>query len=167
MPTVKIGMPRFFAASAFLSASPRRSPPSEIRMIALWSSAAGSSAPSAARMALPRSVSPRGADSGLMRSRALLRYPWSVVSGHTTTPVRRNATSAHLSPARESIRSATSALARSRRLGLTSSASIERDTSIAMTTLRARVTVFSIDLPHCGRAAAKSARKRPVTMHAV
>ena len=44
---------------------------------------------------------------------------------------------------------------------------MERETSIAMTTLRARVTVFSIDLPHCGRDAAKSERKSPTTMHAV
>ena len=160
-PTVKIGMFRFAAARAASSALPRRSPPSEMSRIALWSSAAGSSASSAVLIAPPRSVSPRGAESGVAPSSAARRKPWSVVSGHSSTPVRRNATSAHRSPSSESMRSTTSAFARSRRFGLTSVASIERETSSATTTLRERAWNVCSEWPHCGRAAANTTSSSP------
>ena len=135
-------------------------------MIALWSSAAGSSASSEVRIALPRSVSPRGADSGVADSSVPRRNPWSVVSGHSSTPVRLNATSAQRSPSSESIRSATSAFARSRRLGRTSAASMERETSSATTTLRVRACIFWEECPHCGRAAAKRTSASPASSSA-
>ena len=115
-------------------------------------------------MAAPRSVSPRAALSGERPSRAPRRNPRSVVNGQMDSPVPRNATSAQRSPSRESIRSATSAFTRSRRLGRTSSANIERETSIATTTLRERSTIFSSDFPHCGLAAAKRANASPAVI---
>ena len=160
-PTVKIGMPRFFATAAPSSALLRRSPPSETRMIALWSSIVGSSACSAVRIAAPRSVSPRGADSGVAVSSAERRNARSVVSGHSRTPFWRNATSAHLSPSSESTRSAISAFARSRRLGRTSAASMERLTSRATTTFRLFAATTCVLCPHCGRAAANRQSARP------
>jgi len=66
-------MPRFFARAAASSASPRKSPPSEMRMIALWSSAAAGSASRQALIAEPSDVSPRGAESGVSDSSALRR----------------------------------------------------------------------------------------------
>ena len=112
-------------------------------------------------IALPRSVSPRGAESGESVSSVPRRKPRSVVSGHSATPVLRNATSEQRSPSRESMRSATSAFARSSRLGPTSLASIDCETSIAMTRLRLETVRRSSDLPHCGRAAARNAITSP------
>ena len=65
------------------------------------------------------------------------------------------------------MRSAMSALARSRRLGRTSATSIERDTSSATTTLRLRASIFWDECPHCGRAAASATSVRPTTISGI
>ena len=119
------------------------------------------------RMALPRSVSPRGAEFSSIDSSALWRCARSFVSGNRALAVLRKATSEQRSSSSASMRSATSAFARLRRLGNTSPASIERETSIATTTLRLRAMRFSIVLPHWGRDAAKRTRKSPSRMHVV
>ena len=80
-------------------------------------------------MASPMSVPPRGALPTSTSSSTMRKKPWSLVSGTLTTGLPAKTISPTRSPARCGSRSRTSDFARSSRLGATSSAVIERETS--------------------------------------
>jgi len=129
MPIARKRTPRSFTSTAASSTKLSWSSPSVIMMIIFEASSRSPNASTAFRSGSSRRVPPRPTELAETSSRTSRKKLRSGVSGQMIDARPANAISPTWSPSRSGRSCSISSFARSRRLGTTSSASIERDTS--------------------------------------